>query len=272
MSRFEFMRHLPVGQFLPLDSEIHRMDPRARLTAAGLILLALTFARGLVGLLVGLAFILWAIGLARVSLKYALRGFVGPLPFILILAVFQVLWNGSPDIEMVFLSWNGLILSLGDLKYGAALLIRFTGLVLGLSLVSYTTSTSQLTQGLNGLLRPVRALGIQVDDFVMMVQITARYLPLLAHTAERIAKAQASRGADWDERQVSILNRIRRIIPIILPLFLSSLHKASNMAMAMDARAYGAAARTTQVELKLQPRDWIALISAGLVTVLILIF
>ena len=272
MNEFEFMRNLPVGLYLPLDSFIHRMDPRARLTAVIMILMALTFARNLAGLLVGMLFFLSAMAMAKIPLRYALGGLKAPLPFILILAIFQIIWNGGVDSGPVLLSWGGITLTLIDIFYGAALLTRFIGLVLGLSLLSYTTSTSQMTQGLNGMLQPFTFFHIQVDDFVMMVQITLRYLPLLAQTAERIAKAQAARGANWDNRQGNLLMRIRQIIPIILPLFIISLNRAGNLAMAMDARGYGSGTRTSQIELRMQYPDWLGLFAAVLVTGLILAF
>jgi len=138
--------------------------------------------------------------------------------------------------------------------------------------MSYTTSTTQMTQGLNGLLKPLRALLIPVDDFVMMVQITLRFLPLLALSAERIAKAQAARGADWDARPGSFFARIRQIVPMLVPLFMTSLHRAENLALAMDARAYGSGERSSLAELKMQPRDWICMMVAGLLAAGILLF
>lgn len=270
MSQFEFMRNLPVGQYLPLDSFIHRMDPRARLTSAVMILLALTFANGLIGLGIGFAFILIALILARISPGYALQGLKTPLPFIIILALLQIIWNGGADAGPILAAWSGITITLDDFKFGGALLIRFAGLVLGLGLISYTTSTSQLTQGLNGMLKPFKLLRIQVDDFVMMVQITLRFLPLLAQTAERIAKAQASRGADWDNRKGNLLARVQRVVPIILPLFIISLNRAGNLALAMDARGYGSGFRTSQAELRTAWLDWATILASGVVTVLIL--
>jgi len=264
MSQFEFMRNIPIGQYLPVDSTLHRLDPRARLLAVVLVVMALTFAPGLWGLLLGLGAALVCLWLGKIPFKYALRALLAPLPFLLILAVLQVLWNAGPDNPPVLWSWGKLVLTPHDFRFGLALLLRFCGLILFLGIMSYTTSTTQMTQGLNGLLKPLRALRIPVDDFVMMVQITLRFLPLLALSAERIAKSQAARGADWDSRPGNFFARIRQIVPMLVPLFMTSLHRAENLALAMDARAYGSGPRSSLAELKMQPRDWVCLIVAGL--------
>jgi len=271
MNRFEFLRSIPIGQYLPLDSILHRLDPRARLLAVILVLMALTFARGLIGLLVGLLAVLVCLGLGKIPLRYALRGLSTPLPFLLILALLQVVWNAGPDTPPVLWTWGRFLLTLHDLRFGAALLLRFCGMILILGLMSYTTSTTQLTQGLNGLLRPLVVLRIPVDDFVMMVQITLRFLPLLALTAERIAKAQAARGADWEASPGNLIARMKQVTPMLIPLFMTSLHRAENLALAMDARGYGAGARSSLYEVKMQLSDWVTLIIAGLLAVVILV-
>ena len=101
----------------------------------------------------------------------------------------------------------------------------------------------------------------------MVVQITLRFVPLLAQTAERIAKAQASRGADWGTRSKGLINRVKQIIPLVVPLFTISLRRAENLALAMDARAYGYLEhRTSMVEMQLDWKDWVGLIIGGLIS------
>jgi energy-coupling factor transport system permease protein len=118
---------------------------------------------------------------------------------------------------------------------------------------------------LNALLRPLNAIGIPVSDFVMVIQITLRYFPLLAQSAERIAKAQASRGADWQPAGWNLVQRGRQIAPLIVPLFITSLRRAENMALAMDARGYGnLPARTSMAVLRFRSVDIIVLASAVL--------
>jgi len=273
MSQFEFMRSLNIGQYLPLGSPIHRLDPRARLLAYFFLLIGLVFTRSGLGLLLGGLATLVLLRLARVPLRFALRGLLGPLPFLLILAVLQVFINAQPDTGPQFFRIGSLVVGLSDLWLGLLLLGRFFGLILLLSLGSFTLSTGELTLGLGYLLRPLARLGLPAHDFVMMLQVSLRFLPLLAQSAERIAKSQAARGADWDARGGNLLARVRRIIPVVVPLFLVSLRRAENMALAMDARGYGSVElRTSRIALKASLRDWafgitIFLLSVGIILI-----
>ena len=124
------------------------------------------------------------------------------------------------------------------------LLLRFACLILVLSLSSFTISNSQLIQGLGQLLAPFGRLGLPVADWVMAVQVMLRFLPLLAQVAERIARAQASRGAVWGTRKGSLFSRVRQVVPLTIPLFIMALRRAENMALAMEARAFQRRSRT----------------------------
>ncbi len=272
MSQFEFLRSVPFGQYLPVDSWLHRIDPRARIVAFSLLILALTFSRQVTGLLIGVAVVLIGLNVGKIPLRYALRGLLSPLPFLLILAVLQVFLNPSLPEEVVLLMVGPVRITPSDLMAGLILLVRFTGLILAIGLATYTLSTSEMTQGLNSLFRPLTGIGIQAQDLVMMVQVTLRFLPMLAQTAERIAKAQASRGADWDSRARNLLARVRQVVPVIVPLFLASLHRAENMALAMDARAYGSSPeRTSLVELHFGWQDGMLIGAAAISGALILL-
>lgn len=271
MSQFEFLRNLPVGQYLPIESAVARLDPRARIAGITAIFLGITFSMGLPGLLIGCFSVVAGLVVARIPLRYALRTLSTPLPFILILVMLQIIWNGGDDRSATFFSFSGFSLTLGDIQLGMILFLRFFGLILCLGLLSFTTSTQQLTQGLYGLLRPLKWINLQVDDFVMMVQITFRFLPLLAQSAERIAKAQASRGAEWGKGERNLLAMVRRIIPVLIPLFVTSLHRANQMALAMDSRGYGSGERSSQAEMKFGIVDGLAIAIAVIMTVLILV-
>ena len=273
MSQFEFMRSLNIGQYLPLGSPVHRLDPRARLLAYFFLLIGLVFTRSALGLLLGGLAMLVLLRLARVPLRFALRGLLAPLPFLVFISLIQVFFNGQPDSGTVFFKLSGLVVGLSDLWLALMLMARFCVLILALSLASFTLSTGELTLGLGYLLRPLARLGLPAHDFVMMLQVSLRFLPLLAQSAERIAKSQAARGADWDARGGNLLARVRRIIPVVVPLFLVSLRRAESMALAMDARGYGSVdLRTSRIALKASPRDWafgitIFLLSVGIIVI-----
>jgi energy-coupling factor transport system permease protein len=270
MESFEFLRDVTIGQYLPTGSLIHRLDPRVRLVGGAILLLAVILALHPAGLILGMLIFLSGLVLARIPLRFALRGLLPPLPFIIILAGLQVFINPYPDTLPIYGRIGALVISSIDLWAGVALILRFTGLVLGISLVSYCLSTTEMIYGLGALLRPLARLGLPVHDLVMMIQITLRFLPLLAQSMERIAKAQASRGADWGQGRGGLLKRIRRVIPLLVPLFLVSLRRAEQMALAMDARAYGIRAnRTAMIEMHFRWRDGLALAIAILVSGLI---
>jgi energy-coupling factor transport system permease protein len=239
MSEFEFLRNLPFGQYIALDTPLERIDCRARILAFSLIFSALTLSRNLVGLLTGLLVIMISMVALRFPLRFTLRGLLSPLPFLIILAVLQVFVNPLPDEGMQLFRIGSNVIATSDLLNGVILLLRFTALILGLTIASQTLSTSELTHGMESLLTPLKWLHFPVHDLVVVMQVSLRFIPLLAQVAERIAKAQASRGAAWQKGSGSLLSRVRLFIPLLLPLFLTSLRRAENMALAMDARGYG---------------------------------
>lgn len=271
-NEFEFLRAMPFGPYLPVDSPLNRLDPRTRILLVLLFITALIAARHPLGLLIGLAAALVGWRVARLPLGPLLRGWRTAGPFLLILALIQVLIapdRGEPALFLI----GPLAISLGDLLAGLSLLLRFTALIAVLGMASSTISESELTRGLESLLRPLTALRIPIYDFVTVIQVAMRYVPLLAQTAERIAKAQASRGADWSPTGWNIIHRARQITPLIVPLFVASLRRAENMALAMDARGYGSTpARTSMIQLQYHRSDAVALLLAVvLVTVIILL-
>lgn len=273
MSQFEFSSRVTIGQYLPTDSFLHRLDPRARILIFSLLVVSLTITSHWQAVLLGLVVVLFGLALGRIPLPYALRGLIPPLPFLLFLAVIQVLfpWNRAPSITV----WHWWVFNIthASLLAGGLLLLRFTALILTISLATFCLSTSQMIHGLDNLLGPLRRVGIPTRDLIMIVQITLRFLPLLAQVAERIAKAQASRGADWGAGKGNPLRRARQIAPVIVPLFLAALHKAENMALAMDARAYGTHPfPTSMAEMRFRWQDGLMVAAALGLCVLILQF
>ncbi len=269
MSNFEFMQRMTFGQYLPTGSPLHRLDARARIIIFAVILTSVMVVYGIPGLVLCLLLACIGLLLARVPLGYALKGLLPPLPFLVILAVIQVLMHSRGTETALFQFWVLRVTSQGLLE-GSILLLRFASLVLWLSLSSFTLSISDLILGLNLLLRPLRRLGLPVDDLVLMVQVTVRFIPFLTQSAERIVRAQASRGAAWGKGSGGLLQRVRQALPMIVPLFLNSLRRAENLSLAMDARGYGGSeARTSMHELEFQFVDGFAVGVSVLLAVLI---
>ena len=266
------MGRITIGQYLPIDSVLHRLDARARIFIFLFPLLLITFEPRPTGLVLALILVFVGLLLAHIPLRYALRGLLPPLPFLLILAILQVFLTRSQT-PVILLKYGLLILTIRGILAGITLLLRFTGLIMILSLATFCLSTSQLVHGLESLLRPFNRVGIPTRDLIMVIQVTVRFLPLLAQTAERIAKAQAARGAEWGAGQGSLFQRARQVIPLLVPLFITSLHKAENMALAMDARAYGSSPQpSTMVELNFRLVDGLAVAASALICLTILIF
>ncbi len=256
---FEFLRSIPFGPYLPGDSPLHRLDPRTRILTILLFVTALLITRSPVGVVIGLAAVLLAWWAGRVPFDPLRRGWVTALPFLLILAVLQVLLRGGEEPGVLFTLW-GLEISSADVWAGVLLVLRFSAFIALLGLGAASISESELTHGLLSLLSPLTRVGIPAADFVLAVQVSLRYFPLLAQSAERIAKAQASRGADWRPAGWNLVRRGQQIIPRVVPLFIISLRRAENMALAMDARAYGCLPeRTSLVRLRFTVRDGLVL-------------
>jgi energy-coupling factor transport system permease protein len=271
MSQFEFMRNVTFGQYLPLDSFLHRSDPRARLLAYLLILAAITITAQWQGLIFGLLMVLIGLRLGKISPLYAMRGLIPPLPFLVILVILQLFtFPSTTNSPIIFSFW---IISITTSQINAAVLLflRFCCLVTGISLASLSLSSTQLIQALRILLTPLTWTHIPIADFILMVQVTLHFVPLSAMTAERIAKAQASRGANWGSVGFNIIKQVRQYIPILVPLFITSLRRAETVAIAMQARGYGSSTRpTSMAEFRLRITDYLLVGFSAAAAVLII--
>lgn len=247
MHNFEFLRMVNIGQYLPLHSVLHRLDARARIIIYFCLIAGATFTQHPLGLLLGLILVLLGLALGRIPLRFALRGLLPPLPFLVILGVLQIFITPHALAAVPLYTLGPVKIYFIGLVSAGMLMLRFAVLILGLGLASYTLSTSELIHGLESLFTPLANLGIPTHDLVMVMQVTIRFVPFLAQAAERIAKAQASRGADWGTRKGGLLARTRQVLPLILPLFLTSLRRAETMALAMDARGYATVTRRTSM-------------------------
>lgn len=254
MSQFEYLGRISIGQYLPTNSIIHRRNPGIKLAAFSILIVAITLSHQMDGLIAALAFNLILLLLSKISLMYALRGLKSPMPFILILAIIQLFFISHQSSETALFSWKIFTINLSGIHAALMVILRFSNLVLLLTEASGTLSSLELIHGINLILNPLRLLGINTDSAAMVVQIMLRFIPTLALNAEKIAKSQASRGADWDNPRGGLFQRARQTLPLITPLFSVSLHQADTLTNAMLARAYGSnKKRTGLYEYRL---DW----------------
>jgi energy-coupling factor transport system permease protein len=259
VSEFEFLRNVTIGQYLEVDSPIHRLDPRAKLAAVAALLIGVVTSPSIAALVVTLALALVTVWAARIPLRYALGGLRAALPFLLLIALLQVLAVPQNNAGTVLWHWWRITVTIGGIRAAILTIARFLVLILGLSLLSFTTSTTQVTHGIEHLLRPLQRVGFPAHELSLVAVIALRFVPLLALEAERLAKAQASRGADFGRGSGNAFVRARRLLPLLVPLFVTALRRAEALAMAMEARCYtGGKSRTHLVELTARPIDLVA--------------
>lgn len=272
MNEFDFLSRMPIGQYVAQDSIVHRLDPRAKVFLFTMVIIAITFGQSLTAMSVALGMIVALIFLSKINLKFAYKSILAPLPFLLIFALIQTfLLSSTKNAEVVF-SYSIFRATTTSIMAGVILLMRFLGLILAISLTTFCTSTSEFVQGLQRLLSPINKLGIKTMDLVMVLQITIRFIPLLAQTAERIAKNQASRGAEWGTRGGGFFSRVKRLFPLLVPLFVISIRRAEVLALAMDARAYGyLEERSSMAELHFSVTDLIFVLMIIIVSLLVLL-
>ncbi|NMB02020.1 MAG: energy-coupling factor transporter transmembrane protein EcfT [Firmicutes bacterium] len=247
-------KNLTIGQHIPGDSLIHRLDPRTKILGTTFLIVLLFLVNGFIGYgLVALA-IAAVIHISELPWRYVLRG-LKPLFVILILTVGLNLFmtEGRVIFQVWFLSvtWEGLV---RGLMMGTRLVL----LIMGTSLLTLTTSPIQLTDGIETLLKPGRKIGIPAHELAMMMTIALRFIPTLLEETEKIMKAQMARGADFQSG--GLMQRAKNLVPLLVPLFVNAFRRADDLAIAMEARGYrGGEGRTKFRELSFQRIDALAL-------------
>lgn len=265
---FELLRNVTLGQYIPTGSVVHRLDPRIKLLAASLLVVAISVAQTVPLSLIVLAWLLAIAILARIPLDYLARGLLPSLPLIVVMVVLQIAFRGhnDPPESVVWEGWFVRIttVSLNWIGVGAARIVAFIFLA---SLLTLTTTTSHLTHGLESLLGPFRRIGVPAHELALVFTIALRFVPTLAEELDRIAKAQASRCGQIGERNRWRPDKVLRArLPLIVPLFLSALRRGEELVLAMEARCYVSGIRRTRLlRFKIGWRDILALaLTAGL--------
>jgi len=264
LSEFELLGHVTIGQYLPTGSLLHRLNPRLKLCMGLLLIVAVISCSSLIGQAILLAAVFAGLVLARISLRFAIAGLRPMALFLLLLAALQVfaIPRYAANATVIW-QWSFLTMTDRSILAGILLIARFAISMLGLSLLSFSTTTTELTHGVEHLLRPLQKLGLPAHELALVVNIAIRFLPILAKETERLMKAQASRGADFGRGGRNFVRRTRSFLPLLVPLFLASLRRAENLIEAMEARCYlGGKGRTHLIHLRAGSRDYFALLAA----------
>jgi energy-coupling factor transport system permease protein len=230
-----------LGQYIPRESWLHQRDPRSRLIAFLLIFFSVVFSPNLVGLCVGLIIILSMFLLARLPVRSTWRSIIRALPFVIILALLQIIFMQNSSGSQILFEFFGKNIHENALMNGFILVFRFILLIALLNAIVMTLSTSQITTAIFYLLKPFEKLGFPVNDLTMITQITLRYIPLVTQIAEKTVKAQAARGGDWERRGFNPIKQAKMVLPFIVPIIVTSLKRAETMAIAMESRGFNAA-------------------------------
>ena len=250
------LRDITLGQFFPGNTFIHRLDPRTKLLAVILYIVALFNAQGVVTYAIVAALLALCILVSRVPFRSLTRG----LKPIYIIVAFTAIMNlfftsGTP----LGAGWLLSHITQEGLRSAIFMVLRIVMLIMGTFLLTYTTSPISLTDGLESLLSPLKKLRLPVHELAMMMSIALRFIPTLIEETDKIMSAQRARGADFESG--NLMQRAKAMIPLLVPLFISAFRRADELAVAMECRCYhGGEGRTRLRQLKYGGNDWIALI------------
>lgn len=246
---------ITLGQFFPGFSVIHKLDPRTKILLSILFIVSIFVANNIAAFLLLTMVVVITISLSRISFKVILKG-IKPIIFILIFTALISLFLTSGEGEPLVHFWMIKIYKEGIIR-AFFMAYRVVILIVGTSvLLTYTTSPISLTDGLESILSPLKAVKVPVHLFAMMMSIALRFIPTLVEETEKIMNAQKSRGADFSSG--GLVKRAKALIPILIPLFVSSFKRADELATAMECRCYrGDKNRTKLVKLTFRARDFI---------------
>lgn len=262
------MRDITLGQFVAGDSVIHKLDPRTKIGMMILYILMTFLVKKIYFLAIPFAYLVIELVLSGISLRYILNS-LKPIRFLLIFMFLLNLFFTKG--EHVWLDLGFWQLTGEAMLQSCFLAVRIILLVAGASMLTLTTSPIALTDGIERLFAPLKIFHFPAHELAMMMTIALRFVPTLMDESEKIRNAQMSRGADFESG--NIFKRVKSMIPILIPLFVSSFRKADELAIAMESRCYhGGEGRTRMHQLKFQLADLLAiLITFAFVAVLIVL-
>lgn len=257
------LKDVTLGQYFPGNSPIHRLDPRTKLICLIVYIVILFTASGWMSFVAVFAFLLTAVLLSGIPLKSLLSG-MKPLLFILVFTgLLNVFFYKGEHIAVHFLFvtiyWEGILQAI-------YMVCRILMLISGTFLLTYTTSPIALTDGLESLLNPLKKLRVPVHELAMMMCIALRFIPTLIEETDKIMSAQKARGADFESG--NLIQRVKALVPILVPLFISAFRRADELATAMECRCYqGGDGRTKMKLLRYKLLDFKAFSVCALATV-----
>ena len=252
------MLDITLGQYYPGNSFIHRLDPRTKILTTLILVVAVFLANSAIGYGALCAMVLFIIAISGLPFMLVLKS-VKPLLFIIVLTLVLHSLMGQGD--HVLYQWGIVKVTEEGLRLGVQMAMRLILLLMISSILTFTTSPIVLTDGIEALLCPFRAVGVPAHELAMMMTIALRFIPTLMEETDRIIKAQTARGADFSSG--NLLARAKNMLPILVPLFISAFRRADDLAIAMEARCYrGGEGRTRMHQLAYRSGDMAAFVFA----------
>ena len=247
------IREITLGQYYQADSVIHRLDPRVKLVGTILYIVSLFLFKKAAPYVLAVIFLAAVISLSKVPFSYMVRGLKAIMILLLITAAFNIFLTSG---ELLAKVWIFTITREGVIN-AVFIAIRLVLLIIGSSLMTLTTTPNQLTDAMEKLMHPLTKIKVPVHEISMMMSIALRFIPILLEETDKIMKAQMARGADFESG--NLIKKIKAMIPLLVPLFVSAFRRANDLAMAMEARCYqGGDNRTKMKPLKYHKRDSIS--------------
>ena len=250
------LRDITIGQHFPGNSLVHRFDPRLKLVLTVTYIVLLFAASNPLGLTLSILFLGVMYKVAKIPVKMIGKSLKPILPIVLFTAVlnlFFVSGEGDPLVHFWFLT-----IYAEGVRYAVLMAVRVMALIAGTSLLTYTTSPIVLTDAIEQLLKPLGKLHFPVHELAMMMSIALRFIPTLIEETDKIMNAQKARGAQLDTGKM--LDRVKALVPVLIPLFISAFRRADELAMAMECRCYrGGTGRTRLKVLRCEKQDYIDL-------------
>ena len=246
---------ITIGQMYPANSVIHRLDPRFKLVFTIMFVIALFCADSYIGLAVNLVFVIVAYALSKIPIKMLVKTVKPLLPIVLFMMIFNVLFYQGETV--LYKLWIFTITREGVVA-AAFMVFRIILIISGTALLTYTTSSIELTDAIESLLSPLKIVKFPVHELAMMMTIALRFIPTLIEETEKIMSAQKARGADFESG--NLIKRAKALMPILIPLFISAIKRAGDLATAMESRCYhNGIGRTRMKKLKAGGRDFVSL-------------
>ena len=261
------LKDITLGQYFPGNTVAHKLDPRTKILLVVLYIVALFTAKGILAYAIMAACLAICVRISKVGLKQLVRGLKPVLFIILFTGILNLFFTPG---DRYLIEWGFLRISDTGLQNAVFMVLRIMLLIMGTFLMTYTTSPISLTDGLERLLNGLKKLHVPVHELAMIMSIALRFIPTLIEETDKIMSAQKARGADFESG--NLIQKAKALIPILVPLFISSFRRADELATAMECRCYhGGEGRTKLHVLKYERRDYVALSIAVLICVSVIV-